>query len=333
MARLRKLTVAVASVVALVLTAWATAALYFDSPFPFLRAPTAVFYLAGVLAALWFLRRGRMGMTVAFAGFAMVTIWWLSLEASNDRDWQPDNAKTAYADINGDQVIIHDLRSCTYRTESDYTCEWQTRSHNLANLSGIDLFITWWGSPWIAHPIISFDFGDEGHLAMSIETRDVVGQGYSAIRGFFRQYTLTYIISDERDVARLRTNYRHEEEVYLFRTAASPTLARKVLLDYLQRANSLHLHPEWYNALTNNCTTNIAGSVADARNVNTRLDWRILLNGKMDEMMYEHNELVSGGLSLPALKEQAHINSAAKAADDSPEFSNLIRQGRVGFSQ
>ena len=85
--------------------------------------------------------------------------------------------------------------------------------------------------------------------------------------------------------------------------------------------------------MTNNCTTNIAGSVADARNVNTSLDWRILLNGKMDEMMYERKELVSGGLSLPALKEQAHINSAAKAAGDSPEFSNLIRQGRVGFSQ
>jgi hypothetical protein len=333
MARLRKLTVAVAVVVALVLTGWATAALYFDSPFPFLRAPAALLYLAGVLAALWFLRRGRIGMTVAFAGFAIVTIWWLSLEPSNDRDWQPDNAKTAYADINGDQVIIHDLRSCTYRTEGDYTCEWQTRSHNLANLRGADLLITWWGSPWIAHPIVSFDFGDEGHVAMSIETRDVVGQGYSAIRGFFRQYMLTYIASDERDVVRLRTNYRHEEEVYLFRTAASPILARKVFLDYLQRANSLHVHPEWYNALTNNCTTNIAGSVADVRNVKTRLDWRILLNGKMDEMMYERKELVSEGLSLPALKEQAHINSAAKAAGDSPEFSNLIRQGRVGFSQ
>jgi hypothetical protein len=274
-----------------------------------------------------------MGMAVAFAGFAIVTIWWFSLEPSNDRDWQPDNAKTAYADINGDQVIIHDLRSCTYRTEGDYTCEWQTRSHNLANLRGADLFITWWGSPWIAHPIVSFDFGDEGHVAMSIETRDVVGLGYSAIRGFFRQYTLTYIASDERDVVRLRTNYRHEEEVYLFRTTASPILARKVFLDYLQRASSLHVHPEWYNALTNNCTTNIAGSVADARNVNASLDWRILLNGKMDEMMYERKELISGGLSLPALKEQAHINSAAKAAGDSPEFSSLIRLGRVGFSQ
>ena len=168
---------------------------------------------------------------------------------------------------------------------------------------------------------------------MSIETRDVVGQGYSAIRGFFRQYALTYIASDERDVIRLRTNYRKDEEVYLFRTTVTPPMARNLFLKYLQRADSLHQRPEWYNALTNNCTTNIAVSAAQARDVRGRLDWRILLNGKMDEMMYEHGSLVTGRLPLPALKEQAHINAAARAAGDSPDFSALIRKGRVGFPE
>jgi hypothetical protein len=200
-------------------------------------------------------------------------------------------------------------------------------------LRGVDIFITWWGSPWIAHPIVSFDFGDESHVAMSIETRNVVGQGYSAIGGFFRQYTLAYIASDERDVIRLRTNYRKNEEVYLFRTTAKPPLARSIFLEYLERANSLHAHPEWYNALTNNCTTNIALSVAEVRDMRVRLDWRILLNGKMDAMMYEDGELVTGGLSLPKLKEQAHINPAARSADDSRDFSKLIREGRVGFTE
>jgi hypothetical protein len=102
-------------------------------------------------------------------------------------------------------------------------------------------------------------------------------------------------------------------------------------LEYLERANSLHAHPEWYNALTNNCTTNIALSVAEVRDTRVRLDWRILLNGKMDAMMYEYGELVTGGLSLPELKEQAHINPAARSADDSRDFSKLIREGRVGF--
>jgi Domain of unknown function (DUF4105) len=285
-----------------------------------------------VLAALLFLRRGGRGLLVAYAGFAIVVMWWLTLKPSNNRDWQPDDAETAYADINGDQITIHNFRNCDYRTEKDYTCQWETRSYDLANLRGADLFITWWGSPWIAHPITSFDFGDQGHVAFSIGTREMVGQSYSAIRGFFHQYALAYTVSDERDVIRLRTNYREDEEVYVFHTTVNPSLARKIFLDYLQRVNDLHERPEWYNALTNNCTTNIAVSAAEARNIPMRLDWRILLNGKMDEMLYEHGSIVTDGFPLSALKEQAHINAAAKAADQSSDFSKLIREGRVGFS-
>jgi hypothetical protein len=320
-------------IVALLLTVWAAAALYFDSPFPALRAPAAVLYLIVVLAALLFFRRGPVGPVVAYAAFAVVAVWWFSLKPSNNRDWQPDNAETAYLDHNGDEVTIHNFRNCDYRTEMDYTCHWETRSYNLSNLRGADIFITWWGSPWIAHPIVSFDFGDQGHVAMSIETRDVVGQTYSANRGFFRQYALTYTVGDERDLIRLRTNYRKDEEVYLFRTTVDPPLARKIFLEYLQRVNDLHQRPEWYNALTNNCTTNIAVSIAEARDVRVRHDWRILLNGKMDEMLYEHNSLVTDGRTLPALKEQARINAAANAADKSLDFSQLIREGRIGFAR
>jgi len=277
------------------------------------------------------LRHAHWGRMLALAVLALAAAWWFSRRPSNDRNWQADNANTAYAEIAGDRVTIHNLRNCDYRTEGDYTCAWETRSYDLSQLRGIDIFITWWGSQWIAHPILSFDFGEEGHVAMSAETRDVVGQGYSAILGFFRQYTLIVIASDERDVIRLRTNYRKNEEVYLFRTAAPPALARKVFLDYMQRVNGLRVRPEWYNAMTNNCTTNIAISAHEA-NLRTRLDWRLLLNGKMDELMYEHGDLVTGGLPLAALKQQAHINAAAQAADKSPDFSKLIRAGRVGFT-
>lgn len=329
---LRQLVFALTMVVALGLTLWAAAALYFDSPLGAFRPVATGLYVAVILVALFSLRRRGIGLAVAFAGFVCVASWWFSLKPSNDGNWQADNAQTSYADINGDEVTIHNFRNCDYRTEKDYTCNWETRTYNLADLREADIFITWWGSPWIAHPIASFDFGPQGHVAMSIETRDEVGQEYSAIRGFFRQYALTYIASDERDVIRLRTNYRKDEEVYLFRTTVAPEEARKIFLEYLQRANELHSHPEWYNALTNNCTTNIAVSAAEAQDQRTSHDWRILLNGKMDEMMYEHHALFTGGLSLPALKEQAHINSAAKAAGSNPEFSRLIRVGRVGFA-
>jgi uncharacterized protein DUF4105 len=329
---LGRIILALLFIVALLLTIWSSAALYFDSPVAVLRPPAAVVYLIVVLAALVLMRRHQMGLVVAFAGFALVALWWFSLKPSGNRNWQPDNAETASADINGDHITIHNVRNCSYVTEKDYTCQWETRSYDLANLSGADLFITWWGPTLIAHPIVSFDFGPQGHVPFSIETRDVVGQSYSAIRGFFRQYELAYIVSDERDVVRLRTNFRKDEEVYLFRTTVKREFTRKIFLDYLERVNELHSKPEWYNAVTNNCTTNIDVSASQAQDKRTVYDWRVLLNGKMDEMLYEHNRLVTGGLSLPALKAQAHINAAGIAADDSPQWSELIRVGRVGFT-
>jgi hypothetical protein len=330
---LRRIVFALAVFIALLLTLWSAAALYFDSPIPAMRAPAALIYLVVILAAVVILRRSHFGIVVAFIGFALVAAWWFTLKPLQNRDWQPDDAQTASAEINGDQITIHNVRNCDYVTEKDYTCRWETRSYDLANLSGIDLFITWWGPTLIAHPIVSFDFGSQGHVPISIETRDVVGQSYSAIRGFFRQYALIYIVTDERDVVRLRTNFRKDEEVYIFRTTVKPELAQKIFLDYLQRVNEMHNQPEWYNAITNNCTTNIDVSASQAEDRRTVWDWRVILNGKMDELLYERNRLVTGGLSLPTLKAQAHINEAARAADDRPDWSELIRKGRVGFTE
>jgi hypothetical protein len=326
------LTRILAAFLVVVINLWAAAALYFDLPLAALRTAAAFMYLVLVIGLLIFFTARWRGIVLSIGAFVVVLVGWLSLKPSNNRDWQPDVAETAWAEINGNQVVIHNLRNCDYRSEFDYTPHWETRTVDLSNLRGIDIFITYWGSPWIAHPIVSFDFGEQGHVALSIETRKEVGRTYSAIRGFFRYYELIYTISDERDVVRLRTNFRHGEDVYLFHTRATPEQARVIFLDYLAGANRLRDHPEWYNALTNNCTTNIVPYVADARKTKPRFDYRILLNGKADEMMFERGDIATDNLPLAELKEKAHINPAAQAADNSPDFSRRVRIGRPGFS-
>jgi hypothetical protein len=199
----------------------------------------------------------------------------------------------------------------------------------LSQITGADLAITYWGSPYMAHPIVSFRFADSLPICFSIETRKAIGQSYSALRGLYRQYTLIYIAADERDPIRLRSNYRVGEDVYLYRTVAPPDQARGRFREYLDSLNRLHNHPEWYNALTTNCTTNIRTQ----RPTNERMpwDWRLLVNGKADELLYERNLIAKAGLVFADLKRQSQINDRARAADQDPEFSRRIREDLPGF--
>ena len=317
-------------IIAACLSLWVLAALYFDLSIP--RSPflTPILYV-GVLAYL--AKRGLPVRSCCIAGFFVVLVCWLSLKPSNNRPWQLNVAGTPWAEIKGDLVVIHNLRDCAYQTEEDYRCRWLDKTLSLAQLSGLDLFVTYWGSPYIAHPILSFRFGGNDHVAVSIEARYQVGKGYSAIRGFFRQYELIYVFAGERDLIGLRTNYRKGEEVYLFHTTAGPDWSRKLFLEYLAEANQLHDHPQWYNAATRNCTTNIFTHMAATGQLpagSTLHDWWILLNGQGPEILYRSGNF-AGDLPYPELKERSHINAVARSADDSPDFSRLIRMGRPGF--
>src|SRR5262249_27561022 len=208
---------------AVLCAAWAFGALYFD--FPKAGALAAIAFVIAVLATILFVRGKLLKLAIIFGAFVVVVSWWLTLKPSNDRAWQPDVAQTAWAEVNSDEVTIHNLRNCDYRTETDFTPRWETRTVQLSQITGMDVAINYWGSPWIAHPIVSFQFADALPLCFSIETRKTVGQQYSTLEGFYRQYTLIYVAADERDCIRLRTNYRRED-VYLYHMLASPAQAR-----------------------------------------------------------------------------------------------------------
>jgi hypothetical protein len=256
--------------------------------------------------------------------FALVLAWWLTLKPLNNRDWQPDVAVLASADVRGNQVTVHNIRNCDYRTEMDFETKYYDKTFDLDRLASADLYMVYWGSPNIAHTMVSFDFTGGDYLCFSIETRKQKGQGYSAIKGLFRQFELIYIAADERDLVRLRTNYRQGEEVYLFRLNSSREQIRTLFLDYLRRLNDLHQTPEWYSAVTDNCTTSIRNQRAAADRA--PWDWRMLFNGHGDELLYEHG-VIDTNLPLAQLKQKCHINEKARAADKAPDFSQVIRQG------
>ena len=306
---------------------WAFGALHYD--FPVLKNVVPWAFLAVVIAAVVFLRGGWRKIAVVFGAFAFVLLWWLTLKPTNQADWLPDVANVGWAEINGDEVTLHNVRNCDYRTETDYTPRWETRTVRLSQITGIDIAINYWGSPWIAHPIVSFQFADAMPVCFSIETRKKTGQSYSAIEGLYRRFELIYIVADERDVIRLRTNYRHGEDIYLYRTTVTPARARERFCEYLNSVNEIRDHPRWYNAITTNCTTSIRDQHPAAKRI--PWDWRILLNGKGDELMYERHTIATGGLAYPELRQRALIDDAAQAANSSPEFSQRIREGRPGF--
>jgi Domain of unknown function (DUF4105) len=322
MKALRFIACALAWMAAVVCVAWAFGALYFD--FPTASTFTAFLFVLALITAIIFVRGKLLKLAIVFGASALVTLWWLTLQPNNNRLWQPDVAQTAWAEINGDQVTIHNVRNCDYRTETDFTPQWETRTVRLSQITGMDVAINYWGSPWIAHPIVSFQFGDALPLCFSIETRKTIGQTYSAVRGLYRQYTLIYVVADERDCIRLRSNYRRED-VYLYRTLASPVQASERFREYIRTLNVLHEHPRWYNAVTSNCTTSIR--TQRAAKLRAQWDWRILFNGKADEMLYQHRAIATGGLSFTELKQRSLIDERARAADKDPDFSRVIREG------
>ena len=307
--------------------AWAFGALWFDFPLADQRPVVAgVFGLVVVLVAVVVRPRWRARLVIALA-IVGVLGWWRTLQPRQFRDWKPEVALLPYATTAGEVVTLHNVRNLDYRTEEDFTPRYALRRVDLRNLRGVDIFITYWGSPYMAHPILSFDFGRDGRICFSIETRPERGEEYSALGGLYRHFELACVVADERDVIRLRTNYRKGEEVYLYRLKAP--FVREAFLEYVRTVNELHEAPRWYNAITDNCTS----AIRQQRAANERMpwDWRMLVNGFGDELLYERGS-IDQSLSFAELKQRSHINDRARAANASPDFSERIREGLPGMS-
>lgn len=304
-------------------TAWGLLALYYTAGLSL----AVVFGLAG-LATIFalFVPHWRVRAVGAYlAIFAMLLLWWGTIEPSNDRKWQPEVAVLPYATIEGNRVTVHNIRNFDYRSETDFDVRYYDRTVDLDKLRSVDLAAVYWMGQAIAHIFLTFGFADGEHLAISIETRKEQGEAYSSIKGFFKQYELYYVVADERDVIRVRTNYRKDppEEAYLYRLKGRPENARRMFLQYLQEINSLRSQPRWYNTLTTNCTT----AIWMASRVNpdhVPMSWKVLASGYVPEYLYETGRLDTS-LPFEELQRSVHINARAQAADKAEDFSSRIR--------
>lgn len=308
---------------------WGTLALWYRLPLgefgryalPALWIVLAFLALAAVIAARW---RLTLPFVAAFAG---LLIWWSTIQPTGKGDWADDVARQFTATVEGSTARLHNVRDFDWRSDSDFTEHWDDRSYDLNTITGVDLFASYWSGPAIAHTILSFGFADGRHLAFSVEVRRQKNEVYSAISGFFKQNELVVIAADERDVIRVRSNVRGED-VQLFRLRTSPPQAKELFLYLLSEANDLAAKPRFYNTATTNCTT-VPFHLAQKLDPDLPVDWRVLVSGYLPDYLYDIGAL-SHQVPLSELRQRGQIETRAKAAGDSPDFSALIRVGVPG---
>lgn len=304
------------------LVAWASLVIYFSNlPYAPARIALAVCF---ALVSIWLLwvsrtRRARAFFTALFVG---VVAWWISIAPSHDRPWRPEVAVMPRATIEGDRVRIAGVRNLDYRSRNIFTIRYEEREIQLSHLTGLDFFVSYWSEGPVAHTFVSFIFDNAPPLSISIETRPEVGQGFDPLASLFKQFELIYVVGNERDLVRVRTNYR-KETVYLYHLNGSVEDERKLLLIYLGRINELAERPEFYHLLTNSCTINIIRYL-NAAGRKGRFDIRHLLNGLIDSYLYYSGRL-NTSLPFDELRQRSLINAAAQAADQAPDFSDRIR--------
>jgi hypothetical protein len=303
---------------------WSGAALWIDGPPSRFSAGALV---AGMLitscSAVLLLRTFRRRLAGAALPIFIVALWWLNLTPLNDRNWQPDVARLPTATLEGSLLTINNVRSFRYNSIDDAEERWITATYDLDELIGFDIFFSFWGPEAYGHTIASWEFADGRHLAVSIETRKEVGEEYSALRGFFRQFELYYVVAEETDVIKLRTNHRLEQ-VELYRIFTPNEGDRAMLMNYIEDINDLAANPRWYNALTQNCTTTIWDH---AKAVGSRfpLDWRLLANGYVLELAYQLGT-VNSEMPLNELRSRSNITARAQAVSSDDDFSAAIRE-------
>jgi len=301
-------------------------ALFFFPPVPrWLGAALAIGFAAGMLV----LRLRAKAPTVALRYFCiaalLVLLAWLVIQPTHRRPWAKSQSVMPGADFDGDRVTVRSIRRTVYAANDGYEVMHYDRTYDLDELKsvwlGVQHFAGWEG---VAHAFVSFGFANGDYLAISIEARRREDERYSALAGLFKQFGVIYVVGDEREIIGHRA-LADEGPLYLFPIHADRRQMRDMLVSMLRRANGLAEEPEFYNTLTNNCTTNILDSFNQIAPIHiSPYSPRIVFPGYSGDMAYDQG-LIQTDEPFSQFKARAHINEVAKSAVESEEFSRSIR--------
>ena len=282
-----------------------------------------------------------LGLPILLAGgLALSFLIWLilrhlSLRPSNDRSWVNDNERMATADFDGDMVTIRNVRDFNWRSTRDFDERWIDVKINLDKISKIWFVLEYFdpSKRQMAHTILSFETEDGERIACSIEVRREKGERYHPLKGLFRQYELIYVWATERDVIGVRTRCRKKSVTHLFEAVVlGPGNERRMLESYLRRTNKLSVEPEWYNTITNTCTTNIVGHVNQVYPGRVPRAISILLPGLSPKLLHRNNLVKMTG-TLEETLEMSIIDERANSWDESSDFGDWIRsEGSIDSS-
>ncbi len=283
-------------------------------------------FSAAALVELW---QGRAAAgALAFApAFGALLIAWRRIAPSNDRIWADEVAQITTGSVDGNRVTLHNVRNFDWRTKSDFTPRWETRHYDLDRIESVDMIVSYWTIPAIAHMLISFGFAGGEHVVFSVEVRRRKHQSFSEIGGFFKEFELSIVAADERDVIRVRTNVRGEE-AYLYRIRMPVPAIRSLFLGYVDQGNTLVTTPRFYNTITVNCTTLVYHMMQHIVGY-LPLNYRLLLTGYLPEYVYRVGGL-DDRFSLEELRARGRITDRARRSDRSDSFSADIREGIPG---
>ena len=288
-----------------------------------LRAAQGAILLSAAVA-LWGVLRGRALIPFGVAGGAalLVSLWWSFLPASNDRVWAAEYARNLTASFDGDLVTLGNVRNFRWQTIDTAEESWETRVFDAGSVTSVDVFTSVWSNPLIAHVMVSFGFADGQHITFSAETRRREGQVYSTLGGFVREFELTLLAADERDVIWLRTDLRGER-VSLFPLTLTPEARKAMFLAFAQFADELDRQPQWYNTLLDNCTT-VPLRIVRSLNARLPLDWRVLASGRLPAYLHDLGVL-RPDLGLPEVEAKAVLPVFGPWPDDGLAYSRAIR--------